>query len=153
MISERMLEIIFSLFLCVIAVWIIIEGYALSLGNLDDIGSGFLLFFEAILMVVLCSFSVANAISNRRKPIPAFDSRQRLLKVGLTIFITMITAVFFEILGFVLMASLFMVLLMKFVGNERYLRLSLVMAVTISLSYLIFSLLLNIQLPAGPFGF
>lgn len=153
MITERILEIIFSLFLCVICIWVISESYALSLGNVDDIDSGFLLFFEAILMIILCAASIAGVIKNREKPTPAFDSRQGLLEVALTIFIILITAVFFEILGFVLMASIFMVLLLKFVGQERWLRLFIVTAITIGLSYSIFSLLLNIQLPTGLFGF
>lgn len=153
MITERILEIIFSLFLCVICVWVISEGYALSLGNLNEVGSGFLLFVEAILMIIMCAVSIAGVIKHRGKLTPAFDSRQGFVKVGLTIFIVLITAVFFEILGFVLMASIFMILLMRFVGQERWLRLSIVTVVTIALSYSIFSLLLNIQLPTGPFGF
>ena len=104
-------------------------------------------------MIIMCAVSIAGVIKNRGKLTPAFDSRQGLIKVGLTIFIVLITAVFFEILGFVLMASIFMILLMKFVGQERWLRLSIVTAITIALSYSIFRLLLNIQLPMGPFGF
>jgi putative tricarboxylic transport membrane protein len=152
-ITERILEIIFSLFLCVICIWVISEGYALSLGNLDDIGSGFLLFFESILMLILSAANIAGVIKHRGKPKPAFDSHQGLAKVALTIFITLITAVFFEIFGFVLMASLFMVLLLKLVGQEKWLRLSIVTLLTIALSCSIFNLLLNIQLPTGPFGF
>ena len=99
MITERKLEIIFSLFLCAICLWVISEGYALSLGSLDDIGSGFLLFFEAILMLILCAVSIAGVIKNRGKPKPAIDSHQSLVRISLTIFITLITAVFFEIFG------------------------------------------------------
>jgi len=152
-ITERTLEIIFSLFLCMICVWVISEGYALSLGNLENIGSGFLLFFEALLMLILCAAGIAGVIKNRGKPKPAIDSYRSLVRISLTVFITLITAVFFEILGYILTASLFMVLLLKLVGQERWLRLSIVTFLTIALSYTIFALLLNIQLPIGPFGF
>jgi putative tricarboxylic transport membrane protein len=136
-----------------ICVWVISEGYALSLGNLENIGSGFLLFFEALLMFILCAAGIAGVIKKRGKSKPAIDSYRSLVRISLTVFITLITAVFFEILGYILTASLFMVLLLKLVGRERWLRLSIVTFLTIALSYIIFAHLLNIQLPIGPFGF
>jgi hypothetical protein len=153
MITEKISEIIFVLFLCIVSTWVIVEGYILSLDELHDIGPGFLLFFEATFMGILSLASLIKVSRSHMKAMPAFSSYHRLGRVCWTILITFITALFFETLGFILMTAIYMVLLLRFVGQERWIRLSLVTILTIILSYIIFNFLLGMQLPTGPLGF
>jgi len=67
--------------------------------------------------------------------------------------ISVIFAFFLNLLGFIIMSALFMALLLRWVGRERWLKLSIVTILTIISSYFVFKVLLGIQLPIGLFGF
>jgi sorbitol-specific phosphotransferase system component IIC len=69
-------------------------------------------------------------------------------------FISVVIAVLlFETLGYVIISTLLMIFLVKFIGKERWARSLAVTGLMVILSYFVFSILLKIQLPIGPFGF
>lgn len=153
MIKNTTLEIIFTLLLGVFCLWVIVEGYELSLGNLAEIGPGFLLFFEGIFLGILCLVSLRALFFESGDLAPAFSSSRGLRGVFFVIGLTSIVGFFFEILGFTIISVLFLILLLRYVGEERWTRLLPVAILTILFSYIIFNKLLNIQLPVGPLGF
>lgn len=153
MIQNRTLEILFTLFLAMVCIWVTVEGYNLSLGSLSEIGPGFLLFFEGIFLGLLCLISLQRLSRGPRDSPPAFFSNQGFKGVVLTIGVTLIVAIFFETLGFIISAALFLVFVLRFVGEERWGRLLWVAGLTILFSYCIFSLILKMQLPLSPLGF
>jgi putative tricarboxylic transport membrane protein len=153
MIKNTTLEVLFTLFLVIFSVWVIIEGYTLSLGNLTEIGPGFLIFSEGIFLGVLCLAVLRSLFRGSRDTSAAFFSYQGLKGVLLTIGITLVVAVFFETLGFVLSAAVLLIFLLRLVGEESWRRLLLVAGFTVFFSYCIFNLLLKVQLPTGPLGF
>lgn len=153
MIKNTTLEIIFTLLLGVFCLWVIVEGYELSLGNLVEIGPGFLLFFEGIFLGILCLVSLRALFFESGDLAPAFSSSRGLRGVFFVIGLTSLVGFFFEILGFKIISVLFLILLLRYVGEERWTRLLPVAILTILFSYIIFNKLLNIQLPVGPLGF
>ena len=153
MIKNTTLEILFTLLLGVSCIWVIVEGYELTLGNLVEIGPGFLLFFEGIFLGILCLVSLRKLFFESGDLTPAFSSSRGLRGVFFVIGLTSIVGFFFEILGFTIISILFLILLLRYVGEERWTRLLPVAILTILFSYIIFNMLLNIQLPVGPLGF
>lgn len=143
---------IFTLCLLILSIWVAIESWRLSLGNLHEIGPGFFLFFVATLMGILSLGSLTKVLMSRARIVPAFSSYKKLIGVIWTFIISIVLTLFFDTLGFVIMAMLFMTALLRLVGKERWLRLSIVTALTTVLSYFLFKVLLKIELPAGFLG-
>ena len=75
---------------------------------------------------------------------------ERLLFMFLSVAIAVF---FFETLGYVIVSTLLMIFLVKFIGGERWVRSLIVTGLMVILSYFVFSILLKIQLPTGPLGF
>ena len=148
-----MFEMFFVLLLLIGSLWVIVESYQISIGYLKDPGPGFLLFYGAILLGLLSLINFVKLILNRNKTLPAFPTSGNLKRL-LYMFISVAIAVFFfETLGYVIVSTLLMIFLVKFIGRERWARSFIVTGLMVILSYLVFSILLKIQLPTGPFGF
>lgn len=153
MVTNKLLEIMFTLFLLAVSIWIVVESFILSLGNLHDPGPGFLCLLGALLMGILSLTNLIKVSMSREKTAPAFSSLKGLGGLILTVVIVTMFALLFETVGFIITSTLFMALMLKLVGQERWVRLSLITISSVILSYVIFKILLNIQLPVGPFGF
>ena len=153
MVTNKLLEIMFTLFLLAVSIWILVESFILSLGNFHDPGPGFLCFLGAFLMGILSLTNLIKVLVSRKKTEAAFSSLMGLGGLLFTVVIVTMFALLFETLGFIIMSTLFMGLMLRLVGKERWVRLSLITISSVMLSYLIFKILLNIQLPVGPFGF
>ena len=152
MLSGRGIGIIFGFFLIMVSIWIIVDSYRLSVGNLKDPGPGFLPFFAGILMLILVFVNLKKTSVYSPKADGAFSSYKNLMRVIYTLTVAIITAVFFETLGYFVMGAFFLIMLMKVVNNEKWVRTLIITMFAMFMSYLIFIYILEVQLPSVPFG-
>ena len=153
MLSKKHIEIAFTLVLLLTSVVVIIESYKMSLGNLRDPGPGFLPFCAAVIMGILILIHLIKVRLTLTDTEPAFSSFGNLKYLFYTIIIAFTTALFFESLGFIVMTAFFLISILKFVGRENWFRILSITTIVLIFSYLIFIILLKIQLPMGPFNF
>ena len=153
MISKRVVETLFTLCLLTFSLWVAFESWGLSLGDLDELGPGFFLFFGAILMGVLCLYHLVRGWRSPGKSGPAFSPYQDMKRLAWTLLISFFYVLFFNSFGFILTSAAFMLLLLKLVGEESWLLASVVGGVVVLSGYVIFNVFLRIPLPVGLLGF
>ena len=151
MISKRVLEIIFCLFLIGVGIWITSDSYRLTIGRLREPGPGFFPFFAGILVALLSSVKLVHLVLQSKRAERAFSSYRDLMRIIYVLFGAVLAMAFFERFGYFIVASLYLILLMKVVSQEKWLRTFTVTAFTMFFSYLVFVLILRIQLPISPF--
>jgi putative tricarboxylic transport membrane protein len=152
MLSEKRIGIIFSFFLILVSIWIIVDSYKLTIGSLKDPGPGYLPFFAGLLMLIFVLVNLKKTFLSSTKADWAISSYKNLMRVVSTLAVAIITAVFFENLGFFVMGVFFLIMLMKVVNNEKWVRTLMITIFAMVMSYLIFIYILDVQLPSGPFG-
>jgi len=150
--SKKILEIVFTLCLLIFSVWVVVESWKISLGSLREIGPGFYLFFSAIFMGILSLLSIIKSLMGHVIMTPAFPPGSNWRGVIWTLIISISFACFLNLLGFIIMATVFMLGLLKLVGQERLIRITIVTIITVVFSYIIFKSVLHIQLPVGFIG-
>ena len=144
-----------SLVLAGLGVFIIAGSLRSNVGTFGSSGPGL---FPLLTGILLCLVSAGLVI---RSFFRGFSSDQEAVggnnriwhsKAGLTVLILFLYALTLDWLGFLLATLALLFLLFKAVGNLR-LSVSLGGATLISaVAYLLFRILLNVQLPPGPFG-
>lgn len=152
MLSEKRIGVIFSFFLVLVSIWIIVESYKLIIGSLKDPGPGFLPFFAGSLMLILVLVNLKKNFLSSKKSDWDISSCKNLLRVVSTLGVAIITAVFFEYLGYFVMGVFFLIMLMKVVNHEKWVRTLMITVFAMVMSYLIFIYILDVQLPLGLFG-
>jgi len=153
MISKAAVEKIFTFCLLAFSLWVAFESWELSLGDLNEVGPGFFLFFGAILMAILCLSNLTKVWRTRARSGPAFSSFLDMKRLAWTFLISFLYVLFFNTFGFILMSTAFLVFLVMLVGGEKWLKATLVSVVVVVSGYVIFNVLLRIPLPVGIFGF
>ena len=152
MLSEKRIGVIFSFFLILVSIWIMVDSYKLTIGSLKDPGPGFLSFFAGSLMLILVLVNLKKTFLSSKKADGAISSYKNLMRVVSTLAVAIITAVLFENLGYFVMGVFFLIMLMKVVNNEKWVRTLIITVFAMVMSYLIFIYILDVQLPSGPFG-
>ncbi len=152
MLSEKRIGIIFSLFLILLALWIMVESYRLTIGSLKSPGPGFLPFFAGLLMSILVLVNLQRTFLSSRRTDWAVSPYKNLMRVVYTLAVAIVTAVFFENLGYFVMGAFFLIMLMKVINNENWGRTVIITIFAMAMSYLIFIYVLEVQLPSGLFG-
>ena len=143
--TERSGELVIAGVLFCIGLFGILNSRAMPPGEFSVPGPGF---FPILLGVLLCSVSLALGIQT------FFNRTSQGVKVGhhhiwSTIIALIIVGVFFELLGFILMITLFVGFLLKILSNLRWIA-CILWAIAAAISaYLFFYLLLGIQLPSA----
>lgn len=125
----------------------------LGLGNLSQPGPGFMPFLSGVFLALLAAplmFSrTRNATSQERK----IWAKGNWKNFFLPLFILLGYASVLERVGFLIAAFVFLFLLFKFTAPEKLLVPFILAFCTVVLSYLVFSVWLNCQLPKGILGF
>jgi putative tricarboxylic transport membrane protein len=146
-----------SVILLVFALVVSVESYRLDPGTIHSPQAGFLPFIASIALAVLSFIHLIStllskagvtekgeALSFNRETFP------KVLYVGLSIFTY---AILLNPLGFVLTTTLFIGFLLVTIEPQRWYTV-VIGALSASLaSYLLFDVLLRVQLPKGPLGF
>ena len=143
-----------SLFWVGIGVLICILSVKLSLGTLRSPGPGFLPFISGVILGALAlvvHLQVRRANSPHKEVKPIWSDPRRGLRMILTLLALMAYALGMEHLGFLISTFLFIAFLLKFVEPQRWTVVLFGSILASGLSYCIFELILQVQLPKGPF--
>jgi putative tricarboxylic transport membrane protein len=138
------------------SLFIIVESYRLDIGTFHSPQAGFLPFFAAIVLAILSLVLFLTAGSAKLeapdKIIPSFNRERfpKILYVALSVFIY---AMLLNPVGFLITTILFIGFLLKAVESQRWYVVVAVAGSASMGSYLIFDVLLKVQLPKGLLGF
>jgi putative tricarboxylic transport membrane protein len=118
-------------------------------------GAGFLPFWLGALMAFLSLLLIVNALrpSVRFSTKPVFPSGRALLSLGAVIAGLTAYILTLEILGFLVGTALLTAYLLGFVEREKWYTTVLVAVLNSAGLYIVFQVLLGVNLPANRFGF
>jgi putative tricarboxylic transport membrane protein len=151
----KALDFFSSFFWFLFAIYVSIESYRLGLGNWDMPGPGYFSFGGALLLGII---SLSVLIKTLRKwseqKIPIAPPERLRWENAILVLGAMLVYVFlFERIGFILCTFLLMLFFLRVVAPQRWFK-AIMVAFFVTLgSYLLFKVLLNIQLPKGIFLF
>jgi len=133
-----------------LSIYLAEESYRLDLGTLNQPGSGFFPFLASATLFFLSLILLVQSASKKpgKKPDKARTSYRNII---LCLACLYVYAWIFDWLGFVPSTFLFIVLLIKFIGNKGWTSAILTGALTAILSYIFFGLWLQAALPQGIF--
>ena len=142
-----------SLFWLVFGIVVAVASYRLDLGTVREPGTGFLTFGAGLLLGILslCSlFQEARREKTSAQPLfkGTFWFRVVLAFVALLVYAKALPHGGYNICTFLLMFFLFSI-----VEKQKLWKVALYSLLTTVLTYYVFSKALNLQFPAGPFGF
>jgi len=137
---------LFGLALSIFVVW---SGYALKLGTINDPGSGYVMFYAGLLMVLFSLIILYGAIKDGG---PTFLSLWRGVlwtKPMIVIALLVVFALLFETLGFLASTILLLMALLRAIDPVPWRR-AIPIAIMVPLvCWYVLDKLLLIQLPAG----
>lgn len=143
-----------SLFWVGVGVLICILSIRLSLGTLRSPGPGFLPFISGALLgglALVVHLQVRRKNSSLQETKPIWRDPRRGLRMILTFIVLLAYAVGMEYLGFLISTFLFIAFLLKFIEPQRWTVVLFGSILASGVSYCIFELILQVQLPKGPF--
>ena len=118
-------------------------------------GPGFLPFFSGLTLIFLSLFVFVPALSQRKKPESRdfFPERDSFRKLLLALVALLAFGIAMEYVGYLLTTFLFMFFAARLMEPKGWRTTTLLALFTATLSYLLFVVLLEVQLPRGPLGF
>jgi putative tricarboxylic transport membrane protein len=137
---------LFGVALSIFVVW---SGYALKLGTINDPGSGYVMFYAGLLMILFSLFILYGAIKDGG---PTFLSLWRNVlwtKPMVVIALLVVFALLFETLGFLVSTILLLVALLRAIDPVPWSRAIPIAVLVPLLCWYVLDKLLLIQLPAG----
>ena len=142
-----------SLFWLTAGLLICIGSVRLSLGNPRNPGPGFVPFLAGAILAVLAFIVYLQSrqpSSSAKEPAPVWTDKTKALKLVMTVIALLAYAVGMEYLGFLVSTILFIGFLLRVIEPRRWPVVILASLLTAVLSYCIFELWLQSQLPKGP---
>jgi putative tricarboxylic transport membrane protein len=136
------------------SVFIAYESYKLGLGSLHQPGPGFLFFWTGIIVASLALLIITMSLRNPSPdevPEQAFG-RSNVRKVVLVLISLFVYALLMEWLGFFIVTLLLFIFLLGVIEKKNWWFAILVSLAVTLLSYLLFELGLQSQLPKGILG-
>jgi putative tricarboxylic transport membrane protein len=121
----------------------------------DVPGPGFLPFLSGIALIVISLFVLIPALLKGKKDQSSdlFPTRQSFKKLLFALAALFGFGIALEYLGYLLTTFLFMLSIARLIEPKGWWTTTLVAFLTAALSYLLFVVLLEVQLPKGPLGF
>jgi putative tricarboxylic transport membrane protein len=135
-----------------LSLFVIKSGYDLKLGTINDPGSGYVLFYCGILMVIFSGATLISAITDGGPTFKSLWAGVNWTKPLLVIAALVVFAFVFERLGFLLSTMLLLLAMLRAIDPVRW-TLAVPLAILVPLaSWYVLQKLLLIQLPSGMFG-
>jgi putative tricarboxylic transport membrane protein len=149
-------ETIGSLFWIGVGLFFCVGGLRYGLYEGDVPGPGLLPFIGGIALVSLGIGVLVHAIREETKTKPAggsfFPEKDSLRKLFIAVFALGAFGVALEYVGFLIMAFLFMIFLLRFIEPQKWNVVLTASLLTAASSYLLFQYMLKVQLPKGVLG-
>jgi hypothetical protein len=147
-------DIYSGLFWLVIAILVCINSFRLGVGGFSSPDAGFFPFWSG---VVLGTFAIIVMVSNIKE-----ESREKLIdawkgvqwnKAAWMLISLFLYSFLLPTIGYVIATIALMAFLLGVISRSKvYVQLVIALAI-VSVSYLVFKILLSVPLPRGPFGF
>jgi putative tricarboxylic transport membrane protein len=144
-----------GIFWLVFSLFVSFQSYTLGLGTLHQPGPGFLFFWTGIVVTIL---SMAIILRSFTRP-PAGEKGKAIFRKGnithpiLVLISILIYGLLIERLGFIPVTLLLFIFLLGVVERKRWLFTLGVSVIVTAMSYLVFEVWLQSQLPKGILGF
>jgi len=145
----RKYDRISTLFWFFFGLYIVREGYAIHVGTLKEPGPGFLLFWSGAVLCGLSAFTFIKALFSEEKESKKMWVGLQWYKPLLILMISIVYALFFARLGFVLSTFLLMFLIFKFSGSLKWPKAFMASFLSTFGSWFIFDVWLRCQFPKG----
>ena len=146
-IGSSILWLLFSVIVC-------IESYKLNIGTLHNPGPGFYPFCIGLtlilfsLIVLLSSIFLQKEEASQEKT----GEKSNIKDILLVVISLFLYAIVYEHLGFVLSTFLFIIFILKIIERKKWLIAISFAIFTAAISYVVFNLWLNANLPKGILG-
>jgi putative tricarboxylic transport membrane protein len=139
----------------IFSVFISYESYKLGLGALRHPGPGFFFFWTGIVIASLSLVVIVRSFKKRpgEEAIPSIFGKWIITKLVLVLISLFLYALLMEWLGFLIVTLLLFIFLLGAIEKKRWPIVVLVSLIVTALSYLIFEVGLQSQLPKGPLEF
>jgi putative tricarboxylic transport membrane protein len=139
----------------IFSVFISYESYKLGLGALRHPGPGFFFFWTGIVIASLSLVVIVRSFKKRpgEEAIPSIFRKWIITKLVLVLISLFLYALLMEWLGFLIVTLLLFIFLLGAIEKKRWPIVVLVSLIVTALSYLIFEVGLQSQLPKGPLEF
>jgi len=127
------------------------QSYQLGLGTLHQPGPGFLFFWTSIVTAILSVAVIVISLSKRppeEAQQPAF-AKKNVTKIVLVLISLFFYALLMEPLGFIIVTLVFFIVLLGMIEKKRWSFAVLVSLIVTVVSYLVFEMALQSQLPKG----
>ncbi|MEO0249858.1 MAG: tripartite tricarboxylate transporter TctB family protein [candidate division WOR-3 bacterium] len=149
------LDTISGCFWLLFSLFISYESYKLGLGNVNQPGPGFLFFWTGIVIAILSVIVIVRSFSAKASGAAkeADAGRRRLTKIIPVLVALFLYALFIEWLGFIIVTLLLFLFILGVVEKKHWLFTIAVSVLVTVLSYLVFEVALQSQLPKGLLGF
>jgi putative tricarboxylic transport membrane protein len=135
-----------------VSIFVVWSGYSLKLGTINDPGSGYVMFYAGLLMIVFSLIMLYSAVKDGG---PTFLSLWRdvlwtkpLLVIGLLIAFTLV----FETLGFLASTTILLIALLRVIDPVPWTRAIPIALLVPFICWYVLQKLLLIQLPSGVLG-
>jgi hypothetical protein len=139
----------------IFSVFISYESYRLGLGSLHEPGPGFFFFLTGIVTALLSLTIILRSLKTRapEEVQGAAFGKQGLAKIISVLLSLFLYAMLMEWLGFLIVTLLLFVFLLKVIEKKKWWLTVLVSLIVTAISYLIFEVGLQSQLPKGVLEF
>ena len=137
-----------------IAILICIGSFRLSLGSFRNPGPGFFPFIAGLIVAVLAlaiHLQARGKASAKETPEPLWTDKKRIRKMVFTTLALLAYGVGMDYLGFLVSTFIFLAFLLRMIEPQRWSLVLLESALASGISYLIFDIWLQAQLPKGIF--
>jgi putative tricarboxylic transport membrane protein len=133
------------------AVLMIIQSYRLGLGTLHKPGPGFLFFWVNIVLGIMSLVVLIRAWAGKKEEghQAALFGRQNIPKIIFVLISLFAYALLMETIGFILVTFLLFIFLLGIIEKKKWYFTAFVSIVVTVISYLIFEVWLQSQLPKG----
>ena len=131
------------------------ESYQLGLGTLRQPGPGFLFFWTGIVTAILSLTVILRSFGARSpdKLKESFSEKWKVSKIVFVLIFLFLYTVLMEGLGFLIVTLLFFLFVLGVIEKKRWSIAVLVSLIVTGISYLVFEVVLQSQLPKGLFEF
>ncbi len=134
-----------------LGVFILINSYRLELGNFKTLGPGFMPFCVGVLLIICAIPILVGSYASPRLDLS--QNGEELLrdfqKPGSVLATLLFYTLLLNKLGFILTAFITLLLLNKIAGLGKWTTVLLFSVVTVLATYVLFVVILNVQLPSG----
>ncbi len=132
------------------ALFVTIFSYKLRLGRFNNPGPGLMPFIIGIFLLIISFYLLIRSLLERRIEDKAVHKTQRqknFRKIGLVLVSLFTYAFFLETLGYLIVTTLFFILLFRSMGN-RWTTVWVASVLTVLLTYFVFTFF-GVKFPAG----